>query len=219
VTRGALVLAPALVALSFAGPARAHDPFEITALARLGASELVLEVTMARGTALRLATGRTGPRETFAPKAFPEHHAKLLALAPSLYAITSDGAALPLRARSVALTEEGDVLSVLASAESPGERVRFRASHLGVLPEGYTSALSVATSAEKPTYYKLLVATDPELEVEHEGSPGLARAARRVFDDYAPLILLLGALVGGRIVERVTRREPGATRRVVQAGE
>ncbi|HEX6276354.1 MAG TPA: hypothetical protein VFZ53_25110 [Polyangiaceae bacterium] len=205
--------------LALARTAGAHDPFEITALARLNASELVVEVTMARSTALRLATGRGGPRETFAPNAFPGHHAKLLALAPSLYAITSDGAPLPLHARSVTLTEERDVLYVLASAAPPGALVRFRAAHLGMLPEGYTSALGVATTGEEPTHFKLLVAADPVLAVDHGGAPGLALVAKRVLEEYAPLLLLLGALAGGRLAERLTRRGAGAAHRAVHVGE
>jgi hypothetical protein len=217
VTRSGLALGAALAALTLGKPANAHDPFEITALACLSPSELVVEVTMARSTALRLATGRGGPRETFAPKAFREHHAKLLALAPSLYGVESDGEPMPLRARSVALTDEGDVLSVLESGAPTGARVRFRPKHLDVLPEGYTSALSVAMDGDAPTHFKLLTRTDAVLEITRQVAP--ARGLRAVLGEYAPLILLLGALAGGRLAEFWSRRRSGLARRGVQPGE
>jgi len=155
-----------LALLTLGRPVFAHDPFEITTLARLRADALRVELTMTRATALRLLGDRGDVRATFAPEAFPEHRSKLEGLAPSLYEITSNGS--PLRSSSVVvrLSAEGEVEFEL-SFERPGPgRLLLRASHLQMLPEGYGSALSVVQDAPRATLgFKLLRAGDPSFDV------------------------------------------------------
>lgn len=198
-TRVAFVFGLALLFATIARIAHAHDPFEITGVARLDPEKLAMEVTMARSTAHRLATGDRSPRATFSPEALAAYESRLRASAPSLYEVTSDGRALALEFVSAKVTDEGDVAIALASAAPPGARLAFRARHLALLGDGYTSALSVARGGAKPTAFKLLTAADPTLEHAYEPEKS------NVLFDYAPILALVGVLLAGRIVERLTR--------------
>jgi hypothetical protein len=204
VKRLCFVAALVLAITALARSTRAHDPFELTAVARPNIEKLVIEVTMARSTARRLATGDRSARATFVPVEFAAYQSKLRALAPSLYDVTSDGRPLPLEAVSTRLTAESDVEIVVVSSSPPGATLRFRARHLDVLGEGYTSALSVERGGGKQTYYKLLTVADPV--VEH----GFELAKTDFVAEYAPLLALVGVLVLGRLIERLTRRGPDA---------
>jgi hydrogenase/urease accessory protein HupE len=154
-----------LLLATLAKTSHAHDPFEVTTIARVGTDALVVEVTMARSTALGLVTGRHNPRATFAPEAFHDQRPALERVAPSLYELTSSGQALRARTVSARLTDDGDVEVVAAYERPPSARLFLRASHLFVLPEGYTSALSVVQTETQASRFKLLTRPDPGLEV------------------------------------------------------
>lgn len=154
-------LLAAIAMLGAAASARAHDPFEITTAANVSAESLVLEVTMARSTALAVAAGgRESP--TFAPAEFDRHRGRLLAAAPALFAVEVAGHALALRDAQVTLGVEQDVVFHLVYARPAAGRVRLVATHVARLGDGYGNVFVVrgdGISAEK-----LLTAADAGLE-------------------------------------------------------
>jgi hydrogenase/urease accessory protein HupE len=199
---------------TFARTAHAHDPFEITAVVRLGADALTVQVTMARSTALALATGRHDPRTKFDPHEFSTHRARIDELAPSLYELRSDGRRLRFRAAASKLTDESDV-EVTATYERPAAaRLSLRASHLSILPEGYTSALSLLEVGTESAHFKLLTRADPVFEIRladarnatESPEPTISERFRRfvalgaqhVLTGYDHLLFLFGVLVACR---------------------
>lgn len=208
-----------LFVATFARTSRAHDPFEVTSVARLTPDALIVEVTMARSTALRLTTGRHGGRASFAPEEFSTHRARLEEIAPSFYEITSNGRTLASRAASAKLTEENDVEIVTEYERPSGARLSLRARHLSTLPEGYTTAVSVASGGPETRRSKLLTAADPVFEVPlatadevrnvvpvPEASPWArfkqfaVLGVEHVLTGYDHLLFLIGVLIACRTV-------------------
>lgn len=145
-----LLFRAGLLLATLAGTAFAHDPFEITTVARMTSDAMTIEATMARSTALALTTrSKVG----------------LEALAPMLYQVSSDGTALTPRAASTRLTEESDVEITTVYDRPRGRGLDLDAHHLRLLPEGYTSAVRFADESSRATAFKLLIATDPVLHV------------------------------------------------------
>jgi hydrogenase/urease accessory protein HupE len=217
-TRFALFVCTLVAGVLCAGSARAHDPFEVMASVSVRSDAVVVTTTMARATALRLASGDRSPRATFLPEAFAEHRARFEALAPTLFELRSRERRLPERSASVSLTNEGDVeLTVAYEAHAPG-RLNVRARHLGVLSEGYTSAVTVEVEGKPNAWFKLLTATEPDfsLELAGPGAPSPATTSvqvestgahvrrfvllgvEHVLTGYDHLLFLIGVLVGCR---------------------
>jgi hypothetical protein len=150
-----------LAGLGLALGARAHDPFEITTAARVAADGLVLEVTMARSTALAVAAGgRESP--TFDPAEFDRHRTQLLAAAPALFAINSAGRALVPRDAQVQLGIEQDVAFRLVYPRPANGVVKIVASHLPQLGGGYGNVLTLRGGGLEAE--KLLTASDAAFE-------------------------------------------------------
>lgn len=160
-----VVASGVLFVATLAGTSVAHDPFEITSVARVEAAALTLEVTMARSTARRLVAGKDGAREPFVRENVAQRLAELERLAPSLFELTADGRPLRSHRASARLTSENDMLVGVVYERPTGTRLTLVASHLRRLPEGYTSALSVTQGGAATARFKLLVATDPAFEV------------------------------------------------------
>ena len=120
---------------------------------------------MARSTALRLTTGRHDARASFAPEEFAAHRARLEEIAPSFYEFTSDGRTLGSKSASSKLTEGNDVEVVAAYERPRGARLSLRARHLSILPEGYTTLVSVTSGGPETKRFKLLTAADPVFDV------------------------------------------------------
>lgn len=160
------------VLATLANAAFAHDPFEITSVVRVSADGLVVETTMARSTALRLATDQHRIGMSLPPDGFSEQRSKLERLAPSLVEITSDGE--PLRARSASATfgSENDIEMVVTHDQPTGLALRARAGYLREVPDGYTQALSVVDGVTNELLgYKVLTASDPAIEIPLPGRP------------------------------------------------
>src|SRR5262245_57052615 len=87
---------------------QAHDPFEITTLAQLRPAILEIDVTMARSTALAIATGQV-ESATFEPADFEKYRAGFTTAAPGLFVLTADGRPLEVRSVTVSLGREQDV--------------------------------------------------------------------------------------------------------------
>jgi hydrogenase/urease accessory protein HupE len=203
----------------FARTSRAHDPFEVTAVARVNGEALVVETTMARSTALRLTTGTRDARATFAPERFEEYRVALERLAPSLYAITSNERTLGVQSTAARLSDENDVVVQTTFERPSGERLSVRATHLTLLPDGYTSGLTIIPNGPESTRVKVLTSTDPAFEVvmarPTSGRSGSATSEATTWDrfrrflvlgvqhvltGYDHLLFLLGVLIACRTV-------------------
>ncbi len=140
--------------LAFAVPARAHDPFEITAVGQVRPGELSLHVTMAQSTALLLARGDSS-------------EAAVRALARSLFRVTSHGASLDLKSEQHRTTEERDIELELVFPRPREGALRFEALLLDTLSDTHGVALSV-TALEPPSVLgvALLTRSEPSLEVK-----------------------------------------------------
>ena len=175
-----LVLGVLLVALSLTRAARAHDPFEITNVARIGSQSLVITTTMARSTARRMATGDGRIGTSFSPEELPKYQAKLERVAPSLLEVAAQGRTLSPRSPTARLTAENDIELVVTYDRPQGSALRVTASCLQNLPEGYTSALTAVVDEPRATLgFKILTASDPTLELVLSGqNPPAATPAR-----------------------------------------
>jgi hydrogenase/urease accessory protein HupE len=139
--------------LAFSVPARAHDPFEITAVGQVRPRELVMQLTMAQSTSLLLRRGDAS-------------EAALQTLAHSFFKVTSRGAPLPLQSERHRVTEERDVEIDLVFAPPLDGPLRFEGALLDALSETHGVALSV-TTLEPPRVLgvALLTRDEPSLEV------------------------------------------------------
>jgi hydrogenase/urease accessory protein HupE len=209
----------ALLAIAtLARAAHAHDPFEISTVVRMGPDAVEVEATMAGSTALRLSTEKHALRTTITAESFRSYETQFEHAAASLYELVSEGRPLRTRAVSARLTDERDV-QILARYDRPtAAKLSLRASHLLILPEGYTSALSIAESGAKTTQIKVLTAADSVLELQlvesqiartaESSAPGEAAAdrlhrfvvlgAKHVLTGYDHLLFLFGVLMACR---------------------
>ena len=204
-----------LVIATLARPARAHDPFEISTVVRIDPDALEVEATMAGSTALRLSTEKHAPRTTLTPEAFHRYEAQFEHSAPSLYELVSEGRPLRTRTVSARLTDERDVQIVARYDRPTAATLSLRASHLLVLPEGYTSALSITESGAKTTRFKVLTAADHLVELQLAESQTAESAAtdeaavdrlhrfvvlgaKHVLTGYDHLLFLFGVLIACR---------------------
>ncbi len=220
-TRLALVLCAFFAAALWARPGRAHDPFELTAVVSVRADSVLVTTTMARATALRLLGGARSPRATFPPEAFSEHRARLEALAPALFELRAGERVLRGDDARASLTDEGDVELVVTYAPYAGGQLDLRAKHLGVLSEGYTSAVTARVEGHTSAWFRLLTAAEPEFSLalpapgaissatlaNADAESGGARFRRfvllgveHVLTGYDHLLFLIGVLVGCRSV-------------------
>jgi hydrogenase/urease accessory protein HupE len=218
-TRVGIALGVVCVLATLARAAFAHDPFEITSVVRVGADGLVVETTMARSTALRVATGEHRIGMSLPPEEFSAYRSKLERVAPSFVEIASDGEPLRPRSASATLSSEDDVEMVVTHDPPTGMALRARAGHLREVPDGYTHALSVVDGVTNELLgYKVLTASDPAIEIslpiraaqrDRAATPSkpaefrefLLLGVEHVLTGYDHLLFLCGILLGCRGVK------------------
>lgn len=125
--------------------AKAHDPFEITTLALVGARALELRVTMTQSAAARYLAGAREASAGSARNPDASLAALLAAHAPALFAVTSAGASLSPVRHGVAINAESEVEFQLEYGTPRPGTLRLEAKHLNVLPEGYVNSVTVQT--------------------------------------------------------------------------
>ena len=125
-----------LLALTCAS-ARAHDPSDITAQARLLPGGIELRLTLAWSTASRLfVEGR--PARAIRPERFDEIRPALQLRAPGFLLVTAGGKTLAPESVVAELSRDGDVKILLQFPPVAAPRFRFDAALLKTLPDGYT---------------------------------------------------------------------------------
>lgn len=215
-TRLALFACTLVAGLLASAAARAHDPFEVTARVNVHAGAVSIATTMARATALRLATGDRSPRATFAPEAFETHRARFETLAPAVFELRSGGRSLREVATSTSLTSEGDVELIVTYEPHSARHLTVHAKHLVELSEGYTSAVTARVEGQPSAWFKLLTPEEPDfsLDASAPGAPSAAAISapaepggagfrrfvllgvKHVLTGYDHLLFLIGVLVG-----------------------
>ncbi len=160
-------------AFALAPAARAHDPVEIWTEAIVYPDRLELLVTMAQVTALKLADP-SARIAALTPDNFPEHRAKLRVEGARLYVVKSDRTPLVARAVAVELTDELDVaFKITLPPPAPG-RLRFEATFLTKLGEGYGGILSVGDPAGREIGFEQISWDLPNFEVVLPAAPAPA---------------------------------------------
>lgn len=154
----------------------AHEPYEITTTARLRAGALELEVTMARSTAMAIATGAKDA-VPFDPAAFAALRSRFAACAGNLFAINSAGAALTLRSAAIALTVENDLEFRLVYPRPASGPLRIDAVHVPKLGQGYGDLLTVQGDHGALLGQQVLMAEETSLEVVVPAAPALSLPA------------------------------------------
>ena len=145
--------------------AHAHDPLEITTIARLRPETIEFEITMARSTALAVATGNT-EAPTFRPENFEKHRLDFETCAPGIYTLTADGVPLAMRSVRLALGREQDVDFFIVYPRPAGGTLRLTARHISRLAYGYGAMLTVQAESGAVLGTKLLMSDDTVLEVQ-----------------------------------------------------
>jgi hypothetical protein len=147
-----------------AGTALAHDPFEITTTAQVRGDALVIDVAMARSTALAIANGvKEAP--TFDPTEFEMLRARFLAAAAGLVIIKSGADPLAPQRVEVVLGRELDVEFRVSYPPLTTGALTVTAPHLAKLGDGYGNIVTVRAPQGDVLATKLLGATDASLEV------------------------------------------------------
>lgn len=154
-----------------AAPVHAHDPFEITTIARLRPGTVELEITMARSTALAVASGKP-EAPTFDPREFEKFRPQFEAGAPRIFSLSMDGVALRMRSVRVVLGRENDVEFHAVYPRPVGRSLLLEAPHIQGLPQGYGATLIVQGESGTPLATKLLMGADLRLEVPMPASAG-----------------------------------------------
>ena len=167
--RLALQSTPRLVALlslvaGIAGPAWAHDPYEIWAMAVLRSDHLELGVTMAQSTALRLIDPQ-GVGGVISFENFATHRDRLLAEARKLYVLTAARRPLPPEKVAVELTDENDVVFTLRYARPAAGPLHFHAALLKKLGAGYGGILDVSQPGGAHLGWEQLSFENPNFEI------------------------------------------------------
>jgi hydrogenase/urease accessory protein HupE len=191
-----------------AAPAAAHDPFEITADARLSADRLEVQITMARGTAARCCPGADLAGRGLDAAGLEARRPALEACARRWYAIRAAGKTLEPSQVRVALTREDDIEAALAYPAPAGGPLQFEAALLGSLADPTYGALLTVTSPQAFLGQQLQRAGEPPFEVElpqagmagapPPPSPSFGEYLRlgvwHIFTGYDHLLFLLGLL-------------------------
>ena len=145
-TRHRPALPTFVLALLFAAPAAAHDPYEVTMNATARPAQLELVVTMSSPNATSLLAPGTA-RRRLTPQDFSAFHARLVAAGPGLFALTAATAPLPARTTRARLTEENDVEFTLVFPRPVAGPLVFRAAFFARLGEGCGGTLDVSDTS------------------------------------------------------------------------
>ena len=137
-----------LVAFPFISPARAHDPFEAFHSVTLHPDRLELVVTMAQATALKLIDP-TAKIPALTNDNLADHRPRLVREAALLFILTSARKQLVVRAATIELTDENDLIfRVTYPRPAPGT-LYLSAAYLRRLGDGYGGILEVNDSLDK----------------------------------------------------------------------
>ena len=137
-----------LAAFPFISPARAHDPFEAFHSATLHTDRLELVVTMAQATALKLIDP-TAKIPALTNDNLADHRPRLVREASLLFILTSARKQLTVRAATIELTDENDLIfRVTYPRPAPGT-LYLSAAYLRRLGDGYGGILEVNDSLDK----------------------------------------------------------------------
>jgi hydrogenase/urease accessory protein HupE len=186
---------------------RAHDPFEITTDAHVGADRMDVHTTMSLLTAVRACfEADAGPRQV-AATGFEAKRAEFEACARDFYRVTSGGKVLPIRRMVVALTVEADVEMKVAFArpsETPlvfdAVRLRPMVARAGVMLTVTGERTFLAQELLRPASAKLVIPIGPDAEAP--GAPPLPSFGRylrlgveHILTGYDHLLFLFGLLL------------------------
>jgi hypothetical protein len=163
--RTARALTLGLVLALAARDAAAHDPFEITTLARLGSRGLDLRVTLAGSTAARTCLPGEAARAPLAPATFEALRPRLEACARAFYRVSGGGVPMAPRAAAVALTPENDLEMTVDYPRPAAGPLRLEAAFLARLPDPTYGAVLTVLADGRLLGQQLLRADEPALEV------------------------------------------------------
>jgi hypothetical protein len=137
------VVCAGLFLCAYARRASAHDPFEVTTTAIVGAESMTLVATMTRSSAA-LVSQLQAEGKAFAADRFDRYEQQLRAAAPKLYEVSSNGERLEPREARVALNSEQEVEFHLTYPRPRPGRLRLSATCLSLLSEGHGNAVRLA---------------------------------------------------------------------------
>jgi hydrogenase/urease accessory protein HupE len=186
-----------LLLAACAGRALAHNPMASWAVARLYEDRVELDVELSSESAWTLLGGAKG----VAPKVGAELP-RLKALAPSLYKVTSGGAALAPTSVEVELREEDGVGFLLVYPRPSDGPLRFEAAFLRSLPAEHRTALTLKDADDKVLRTEVLRAAANSLETGAVRSSSfwgfLKLGVEHILKGYDHLLFLLGLLIACR---------------------
>ena len=153
-----------LAAVTFISPARAHDPFEAFHSATLHPDRLELVITMAQATALKLIDP-TAKIPALTTDNWAAHRPRLVREAALLLILTSARKQLTVRAATIELTDENDLIfRVTYPRPAPGP-LYLSAAYLRRLGDGYGGILEVNDSLDKNLGWEQLLWAHPNFEI------------------------------------------------------
>ena len=155
----------ALLLVVSCAAARAHDPLDLTAQARLLPEGLELRLTLASSTASRLlAEGQ--PAAAISPERFAQLHATLQLRAPNFLTVTAGGKTLAPKSVATELSPDGDVKILLQFPPSAARSFHFDAVLLKTLPAtGYTVFLLVRSADDTQATHERMTLEKPACEI------------------------------------------------------
>jgi hypothetical protein len=205
-----------MLALAFS-PARAHnpltgstDPFQGWVVARLRPDHLDFEVRLARTLAYSLVGLTAAPTSavsaelpTLSVSTMPlppdpllmQAYPLLVKLAPSLYQITDDGAALHPQTVEISVASlDGDIRFLMTYPRPAPGPLRFQANYFQQMPATHTDAFQVVNDTGQTLAQADLTQAKPGLDFTLSPPRRLAGGTRRWLEWGA--VLLVAAAVG-----------------------
>jgi len=159
----------AVLAVVVACPlAHAHDLYESWTAVAVRPDGLALNLTLAQATALQLVDSAARIHE-LTPENFAAVRPAFAQAARELYVLTAASTALAPRSVEVELTDEGDIAFRLRYPPVAAGALKFHATFLRRLGEGYTSLLAVDAADGKQLGWDQLTTENPDLEVRLPG--------------------------------------------------
>jgi hypothetical protein len=153
-----------LLGLFLAPLVRAHDPMQCSAVTRLRAEVMEIDMVMS-GYATQFLLADSANRPALSPENFEDYQAELQQTALGLFSVTAGGQVLIPKVATVELTEEQDIEFLISYPPPTVGPLRLGITFFGKMPDGYTLSMFVQDRRDQNLGWEDLDASKDWMEV------------------------------------------------------